>query len=242
MAQDGDPIDLGSLSLSDTEADDTADLFASPSEKRSGASKQGSREGAKAPPARHIEAEEDAIPSHEEALKQELSSLRSMNTVISGINASLEKAKANMETVSATVNNASSLLTTWTRILSQTEHNQRLLLNPAWQGANQDLLDIENQEVQKKQEHERRIAEEERRARQREAEREEEERRRALESSKTSKGRSGKFTSKGSTRAGGYVGIGGQGGTRGSDRGNSIGRTRSGIGRGFGSRGRGRGV
>ncbi|KAG0155108.1 hypothetical protein PDIDSM_681 [Penicillium digitatum] len=61
-----------------------------------------------------------------------------------------------METVSQTVTSASTLLNTWTRILSQTEHNQRLILNPNWQGATQDVVDIENQAIQRQQAAERR--------------------------------------------------------------------------------------
>ncbi|KAG8525934.1 uncharacterized protein KY384_000696 [Bacidia gigantensis] len=244
MAENGD-ADLDSLSLSDTEADETEDLFASPSKKQSRPPRapentNKSHKEASAPP---LDSDEDALADHEERLRHELASLRSMNTVVSGITASLEKAKNNMETVSATVNNASTLLTTWTRILSQTEHNQRLILNPNWHGASQDLVDAENEEVQKQQEQERREAEEERRARQREAEREEEERRRALESTKGTKSKTGRVTGRGTTRGRGYVGVGGQGGTRGTARGNTTGRTASGIGRGLGgSRGRGRGI
>lgn len=60
------------------------------------------------------------------------------------------------QTVSRTVNSASILLKTWTRILSQAEHNQRLILNPNWQGASQDIIDMENEAARKQQEAERR--------------------------------------------------------------------------------------
>ena len=250
MAEDGTPYNLDSLSLSDTGTDDTEDLFASPSVPSKKRTQQSNKQNdtqnqiQKVSPAPPPDSEEDALAAHEENLRRELGSLRSMNAVISGITASLEKAKSNMETVSATVNNASTLLTTWTRILSQTEHNQRLILNPNWHGATQDIADGENEEVIRRQEKERREADEERRARQREAEREEEERRRTIESSKGSKGRGGRGVGRGSTRAGGYVGVGGQGGVKGTARGGTTyGRTGSGIGRGLGgSRSRGRGV
>ena len=237
--------DLDSLSLSDTEADATEDLFASPAtkERHSYRSTDTPDESLKTQSIPAHDAEEVAIADHDERLRQELQSLRSMNTVISGITSSLEKAKSNMETVSATVNNASSLLNTWTRILSQTEHNQRLILNHNWQGASQDLVDMENEEVYRREEQERRAAEEERKARQREAEREEEERKRTLESTKGTKGRGGRTLGRGTTRAGGYVGVGGEGGIKGTARGSAANRTGSGIGRGLsGSRGRGRGA
>lgn len=67
------------------------------------------------------------------------------------------------QSVSQTVTNASTLLNTWTSILSQTEHSQRLILNPNWKGATQDLQDIENDALQKQRAAERRAAEEERR-------------------------------------------------------------------------------
>ncbi len=84
-----------------------------------------------------------------------------------------------MQTVSKTVDNASALLNTWTRILSQTEHNQRLILNPDWKGATQDLVDLENETLQKQQEAERRAAEAERRREEAQRKAEDEERRRA---------------------------------------------------------------
>lgn len=65
--------------------------------------------------------------------------------------------------MSQTVSNASTLLNTWTRILSQTEHNQRVILNPNWHGATQDLADLENEALQKQLAAQRKAAEEERR-------------------------------------------------------------------------------
>lgn len=249
MAQNGTTPNLDSLSLSDTSADDTEDLFASPSvpSKKQAKAAQRLDPSQEKPSSTSLhDTEEDALAAHEASLRRELSSLRNMNQVITGITSSLEKAKSNMDTVSATVNNASTLLTTWTRILSQTEHNQRLILNPNWQGASQDIADGENEEVLRQQEKERREADEVRRAREREAEREEEERRRMTEgpSTKGTRGR-GRGTGRGTGRAGGsgYLGVEGQGGVRGTARGGTPGRTGSGIGRGLsGSRGRGRGV
>ena len=93
------------------------------------------------------------------------------------------------QTVYKTVDNASTLLNTWTRILSQTEHNQRLILNPNWNGATQDLLDIENEAIQKQQEAERRAAEAERRREEARRKAEEEERKRAAGTSASSSSR-----------------------------------------------------
>lgn len=160
-----------------------------------------------------------------------------MNQVVSGVVESLEKAKSNMETVSATVTNASTLLTTWTRILSQTEHNQRLILNPNWQGASQDIADGENEETLRRQEKERVREEEIRKEEAKEREREKEERRRMTEgTTKGPRGR-GRGVGRGVGRGAGsgYVGVGGQGGVRGTARGGATTprRVGTGIGRGL---------
>lgn len=84
-----------------------------------------------------------------------------------------------LQTVSKTVDNASTLLNTWTRILSQTEHNQRLILNPDWKGSTQDLADMESEALQKQQEAERRAAEAEQRREEARTKAEDDERRRA---------------------------------------------------------------
>ena len=249
MAQNGTtPENLDSLSLSDTELDDTENLFASPSvpsikpkpaEKTQALHTQS--------PAHPPDSEEDTLAAHEASLRRELSSLRTMNQVVSGVVESLEKAKGNMETVSATVTNASTLLTTWTRILSQTEHNQRLILNPNWQGASQDIADGENEETLRWQEKERMREEEIRKEEAREREREEEERRRMTEgTTKGPRGR-GRGVGRGVGRgaSSGYVGVGGQGGVRGTARGGATTprRVGTGIGRELTSgRSRGRGA
>ena len=224
MAQSG-TLDLDSLSLSDSDRDDTEDLFASPfvpsKKPKAVQGQETSGQRPPPPPSPTPESYEDALANHEQALKRELSSLRTMNQVISGVVESLDKAKSNVETVSATVSNASQLLTTWTRILSQTEHNQRLILNPQWQGASQDLADAESEELLRRQDKERREAEEARRIEAREREREEEERRRMTEAA-TPKGPRGRGRGRGTVRgtgrvgSGGYVGVGGQGGIRGT--------------------------
>lgn len=103
------------------------------------------------------------------------------------------------QTTTQTVNNAHTLLDTWTRILSQTEHNQRLILNPAWSGATADLSEIENESMLRQRDAQRREAEEaERRAAAEERRRHEEERRKveaekreAANNARTATGRPG---------------------------------------------------
>ncbi|CRK21058.1 hypothetical protein BN1723_007820 [Verticillium longisporum] len=171
-------------------------------------------------------------------LRKELEGVRNINASIEGIISTLEKAKSNMGTVSNTVGNASTLLNTWTRILSQTEHNQRLILNPEWRGATQDMQEMEAEALQKQQAAERKAAEDERRREAARRKREEEE----AERTRPTIGRTPSVRGRGTAR----VRVRGARGTM-HTRGSSIsGTTGSRIGRGAsststraGSRGRG---
>ncbi|KAI9864310.1 MAG: hypothetical protein M1813_003230 [Trichoglossum hirsutum] len=250
---------LERLDLSDT---DTDELFASPSrdnkipDPADNFNIKQPRETEPSRPnnntqARQQESRYDSDEARVEMLRKELDGVREVNEVIEGVQASLERAKGNMETVSRTVMSASTLLNTWIRILSQTEHNQRLILNPSWQGATQDILDVENEAILEQQAAERRELEEQQRkatAARRAAE--DEQRKRAIEAGKGTRGAGrgtrGRVGSRGASSASGtgYVGVGGQGGVRGTARGDSAaGRAGSGIGRGIGTtRGRARGL
>jgi hypothetical protein len=125
------------------------------------------------------ESPDNNTENRERALRRELEGIRSVNEVVERVLSSLDRAKINMEvcamlssirlwdkfltleqTVSTTVTSASTLLNMWIRILSQTEHNQRLLLDPQWQGATQDIHDVENESVLRQQAAERREIEE----------------------------------------------------------------------------------
>lgn len=120
----------------------------------------------------------DHEEAREAALRKELQTVQNVNRAIEGVIESLERAKGNMEvrslcttrkdrrdkrvliywlqTVSRTVQSASQLLSTWTRILSQTEHHQRLVLDPSWQGASHDIAELEAEALARQQEAERR--------------------------------------------------------------------------------------
>ncbi|RMY85451.1 hypothetical protein D0861_06436 [Hortaea werneckii] len=174
MSKATDTLGMAGLNLED----DTEDLFASPS--TSGANTQkhtptsnASSAHKQSQPRTHSQSE-----TRDARLHAELERVREVNRVIEGVTSSLEKARANMGTVQRTVENASTLLATWTRILSQTEHNQRLILNPQWQGATQDVEDIESEELRRQQESERKVMEEQRRKEEAQRRAEEEERRR----------------------------------------------------------------
>jgi hypothetical protein len=124
--------------------------------------------------------------------------------------------------------------------LSQTEHNQRLILNPNWNGASQDIADMENETVLKAQAAQRRAAEEERR---REAVRQraddEERQRQASTVTRGVRGTRGRGRGVGRAASSGYgssgytaAGPSSIGGVRGISQ---TTRTSSGIGRGTGS-------
>ncbi|EHA56668.1 hypothetical protein MCOR27_004411 [Pyricularia oryzae] len=174
----------------------------------------------------------DSEEVREAALRRELEGVRNINEVIEGVISTLNKAKGNMNTVSRTVGNASALLNTWTRILSQTEHNQRLILNPGWKGATDDLQSIEAEALQRQMAAQRRAAEDERRR--------EEARRRAEEAERQKEITSASTTSRGGlrgtrgrvTRGIGRGGVSGSSSTSTSSVYSS--RGTSGIGRGIG--------
>jgi DASH complex subunit Duo1 len=194
------------------------------------------------PPKQAIQKPDDP-EARDAALKQELESLRRINQVIEGVIDSLDKAKDNVKTVSNTVNSASTLLQTWTRILSQSEHNQRLILNPRWQGASQDLADAENENARRQQEAQRRQVEEQRRREAAARKIEEDERLKAVSAARGSKGsrghaRVGSRTTSGPSGTANTSGYGrlGAAGTR---PGSSTGRGGSSVGRGRAGRSRG---
>ncbi|KIW08156.1 uncharacterized protein PV09_01089 [Verruconis gallopava] len=176
------------------------------------------------------------------ALQQELENVRKINQVIEGVVESLEKAKNNMETVSRTVNSATTLLQTWTRILSQTEHNQRLILNPAWQGATHDITELEAEEERRVREAQRRQIEEQQRREAAARKAEEDERKRQEDAAKAARGARGR--GRGVGRAASSVSSSGYGQqragmTKGSAASSSSSRGGTGIGRGLRGRARG---
>ncbi|KAK5741510.1 hypothetical protein LTR17_003948 [Elasticomyces elasticus] len=232
MSKQTDPPDLGQLSLDD---DPNEDVFASP---ESCATTQKQTPTSTASSAHK---QQQQARSHSESrdvhLRAELERVREVNRVIEGVTASLEKAKANMGNVQRTVESASTLLGTWTRILSQTEHNQRLILNPQWQGATQDLEDAENDDMRRQQEAARRLAEDQRRREETQRKAEEEERRRAVATPTGGRGSKTRGTRGSTSSSRGYTGVGGQ---TGRGRG-TTGARGSGIGRGSAS-GRSRGL
>jgi hypothetical protein len=224
------PPNMDELTLSDSELDLSTD---------DATTKNDNEAEPKSPAPRY--SPHDTAEAREAALKHELASLRAANTAIESAIASLHKASSDLGTVSTTVSQTSTLLNTWTRILSQTEHNQRLILSPQWQGANQDLQDIEEEAAERVRAAERREIEERMRREAAARKAEDEARRReaaaAAPSKPGTKGRAraragATATTRGtrSTTPTGYVNVGGQAG-RGM-RGGTSRAGSTGIGRG----------
>ncbi|KAI4157255.1 MAG: hypothetical protein L6R39_000715 [Caloplaca ligustica] len=228
------------LNLSD---DDTEALFASPSHPKPAKAdvpKQATEQQSR----RTEDREDNDGETREAALRKELAGIRNINQVIEGAIDGLERAGGNMHTVSRTVNDASALLNTWTRLLSQTEHNQRLILDPSWRGASQDIADMENETILKQQEKERRELEETQRREARARKAEEEERRKAENiGAKTPRGGRGRGRLISRGGASGRTSSQGSSTAPGRDAGSRVARGGSSAGRGpSGYRGRSRGT
>ncbi|KAL8782506.1 MAG: hypothetical protein Q9213_005309 [Squamulea squamosa] len=217
--------------------DDTEALFASPSPPQTKARSKAIQADPKEPTVQKPQRSDDegvgSKEAREAALRKELAGIRSINQVVEGVVDSLERAQGNMDTVARTVTDASTLLNTWTRILSQTEHNQRLILDPSWHGAAQDLADIENESLLKQQEKERRELEEVQRREARARKAEEDDKRRA-ENVGSKSVRGGRGRSQGSSRGGNSGQLASRSGsmTPGRPNGSRVARAGSGIGRG----------
>ena len=208
----------------------------------------------------------DEQQSRDQSLREELANVEKVNQAIEGVIESLGRARENMQVrlqrilnnppttdqfqvVNQTVIAASKLLSTWSRILSQTEHNQRLILDPDWHGASRDLEDIEAEAIQKQHAADRKeMEEQERRAAAALRAEEEDERRRTETIMKSSKV-PGRGRGLPSSRAGsvnrpvstGYVASSTSVGTNNTVRGSGTSQRRaSGVSRGSSYRGRGR--
>lgn len=97
MTARGTAPDVGKLQLSD---DDTEDLWASPSKKKSGGKASNARvagSNVQSSQGRNGESHHDSEEAREEALRRELESVRNINRVIEVAVESLERAKGNME-------------------------------------------------------------------------------------------------------------------------------------------------
>ncbi|RKF82347.1 DASH complex subunit Duo1 [Golovinomyces cichoracearum] len=171
----------------------------------------------------------------EASLQRELESVRNINEVIEKVLSGLECAQGNMDTVSQTVKSASVLLDTWVRILSNTEHNQKLIMNPRWKGASIDIANMEKESSLKAQAEFRRAMEEERQKEESRKKEEEEERQRQAGTSARSRSTLGSLrgSKRGSTQNSSHF-SGRLSNVQSNTRGAQKGRGGSCIGRGLG--------
>ncbi|KAG6009986.1 hypothetical protein E4U54_008443 [Claviceps lovelessii] len=184
-------------------ADDTAntesDIWASPSHDAPLVTRPKTPKTPKTPKNPTEEAPQPETASRDDVLRRELEGVRSVNESIEGLLGTLDRAGGNIQVVAQTVANASTLLNTWTRLLSQTEHNQRLILHPGWKGLTEDLAEQEAEALEKQRAAKRKAAEEERRREELRRRREEEEtaRRLAPPSTRGARGTRGLRTTRG---------------------------------------------
>ncbi|KAG6008731.1 hypothetical protein E4U21_003926 [Claviceps maximensis] len=170
-----------------------SDIWASPSREAPLVARPKTPKTPKTPKNLAEEAPQPETASRDDVLRRELEGVRSVNESIEGLLDTLERAAGNIQVVAQTVSNASSLLNTWTRLLSQTEHNQRLILHPGWKGHTEDQAEQEAEALEKQRAAERKAAEEARRREELRRRREEEEtvRRLAPSSSRGARGTRG---------------------------------------------------
>ncbi|ANB15402.1 DASH complex subunit DUO1 [Sugiyamaella lignohabitans] len=72
------------------------------------------------------------------ALNAELDQVRQINGLVQDVLQSVNHTNSNLESALISSTNSNQLLDMWVRILSQTEHTQRLLSNRNWQGQTKD--------------------------------------------------------------------------------------------------------
>ncbi|KAK9446632.1 DASH complex subunit Duo1-domain-containing protein [Limtongia smithiae] len=74
----------------------------------------------------------------EEGLRRELDQVRAVNSTLTTVISSISTSTSNLAHVVRTAQNLDDLLSLWMRVLSQTEHTQRLVFDPRWEGATKD--------------------------------------------------------------------------------------------------------
>lgn len=83
--------------------------------------------------------DQDITPEErQQTLEAELEQVRQTNDVMEGMNEAIEKAENDLDVVLNTVQTTDKLLDMWVKILSQTEHTQKLLFDSNWQGLTRD--------------------------------------------------------------------------------------------------------
>ncbi|KAF9437781.1 hypothetical protein BGZ76_011167 [Entomortierella beljakovae] len=84
----------------------------------------------------------------EPSIQTELDQTRRLIKVFEVIDSSMTEARDKLKTFYKTADETNTLLDMWVRVLSQTEHTQKLLQDPAWEG--QTLEEIRDKEYQER--------------------------------------------------------------------------------------------
>ncbi|KAK9894067.1 hypothetical protein P389DRAFT_174067 [Cystobasidium minutum MCA 4210] len=124
--------------------------------------------------------EEDDLPTvpplsaeqrREQALTRERDDLAKMNTLLEQAIASVDRTVPKIQRFQSTISKTHSLLDTYTKVLSQAEHTQNLLLDGSWepQRDEDEIREAQEAEERRRREEEERIAREQREAEEREA-------------------------------------------------------------------------
>ncbi|KAK9729279.1 hypothetical protein K7432_000429 [Basidiobolus ranarum] len=111
--------------------------------------------------------------NEQEFLAEELRKAQQLNFALCKVKDNLSGARTKLQHFSNTVGQTESLLNIWSKLLSQTEHTQKLLSDPNWEGVSLDNLRIQQlhaeKEKREKEAKERREREERRKREQEEA-------------------------------------------------------------------------
>ncbi|KAJ2300045.1 hypothetical protein IWW54_006394 [Coemansia sp. RSA 2705] len=78
-----------------------------------------------------------------EAADAELEELRRVRRALSKMNQGIENVQQQIKYFNSNVSQTTQLLDIWVRVLSQTMHNQRFLLNEDWQGSSMDAAKLD---------------------------------------------------------------------------------------------------
>ncbi|KAJ2159507.1 hypothetical protein GGF46_002963 [Coemansia sp. RSA 552] len=119
---------------------------------------------------------------NEETADGELEELRRVRRALGKMNQGIENVQDQMKYFNSNLGQTTQLLDIWVRILSQTAHNQRFVLDEEWQGGRMDrakLEDLVQRDIQRQAEAERQAQEQEARREREQAEARERERQRA---------------------------------------------------------------
>ncbi|ORY05419.1 hypothetical protein K493DRAFT_310959 [Basidiobolus meristosporus CBS 931.73] len=88
-------------------------------------------------------------PSEHDFLSEELRKAQQLNLALCKIKENLSGTRIKLQHFSNTVGQTESLLNVWSKLLSQTQHTQKLLSDSNWEGVSHDKMRIEQLKAEK---------------------------------------------------------------------------------------------